>query len=71
MTFESFYAFYKPNYASVIGADVAIVENASRLVPRNVFEDDYQKLVDTLFNVKATVRWQCVFKLFSVLQILP
>lgn len=66
-SFKSFYDFYAP-FRVAPGNDTAggIVEFASRLIPRKLFEDDYKKLAETLFDVNGGVSWKYVYEFFSL-----
>jgi len=58
-SFDSFYGFYQEYFASAQDIEGASIEIASRLVPRKSFENDYERLTDTLFDLNG-ISWNYV-----------
>jgi len=58
-TFDSFYRFYQEFLASADDVEGAYLELGSRLVPRKSFENDYERLADTFFDLGAN--WKYVY----------
>lgn len=60
VTYKSFYKFYQDLFASADDVEGGLAEFASRLVPRQLFENDYERLADVLFDVDGGVVWKYV-----------
>jgi FAD/FMN-containing dehydrogenase len=60
--YDSFYSFYQL-FASAEDVEGASIEIASRLVPRDSFENDHIRLADTFFNLDGGVSWKYVWLL--------
>jgi hypothetical protein len=60
VSYDSFYSFYQKFFATALDIEGGIAEIASRLVPRELFENDYERLADTLFDVDGGVSWKYV-----------